>query len=650
MQIKEIKISNLLSFPYVNPDDFQKMTPISFYGENGYQGLKIFIGNNASGKSNFIKILEEFFATLIKDFSFDTSFSRDSDISMRKAIQSRNNYTKYLQTNNKTPNQPSILEISLELSDVDYENIGFVCKYTSKINSILDKYSKLNLRFPEYKLQTLLEQPHTLTLHASFDEKEQEFTIDESKLNEYQLFILLCIRYQKLLQIVIVLFNQYEKKPEERKRYLLKKSFAILNNNRSNLDFKNFINPNEIINDLDYSRNSLVGYTWCIYKIWSILENFTQKELLSPDLNQQEKVIDERLKKSDFFVSLNYMMNKYFDKHLRVDYVNGMIGFYMVDEKERVFYFNDLSDGEKSLLTMIFALYGNNLADGFMIVNEPELHLHPQYQKELAEVCEEISDRIGTQFIISTNSSLFINEKNLTNVYRMYKNKDQNSLISAPKITVDYDDATLMHMLRFENLSKIFFVDKIILVEGDTDAYFFSFYLNYLKTQPEWKNVIRDYEIININGKGSFSTWRRFLRKFNIKNYFIGDWDNTVDYWFFSRAELNRFYLLANKQVKKQKTEKRYSDYYNRLVKTILTFAPKKHKAIIKGIERLYADQVFILKEGAIETYVPLERKGLSYMAYFCNAYFYDWLLDEHFTSQRKELNQIMKIIFTSSY
>lgn len=650
MQIKEIKISNLLSFPYVNPDDFQKMTPISFYGENGYQGLKIFIGNNASGKSNFIKILEEFFATLIKDFSFDTSFSRGSDISMRKAIQSRDNYTKYLQTNNKTPNQPSILEISLELSDVDYENIGFVCKYASKINSILDKYSKLNLRFPEYKLQTILEQPHTLTLHASFDEKEQEFTIDESKLNEYQLFILLCIRYQKLLQIVIVIFNQYEKKPEERKRYLLKKSFAILNNNRSNLDFKNFINPNEIINDLDYSRNSLVGYTWCIYKIWSILENFTQKELLSPDLNQQEKVIDERLKKSDFFVSLNYMMNKYFDKQLRVDYVNGMIGFYMVDKNERVFYFNDLSDGEKSLLTMIFALYGNNLADGFMIVNEPELHLHPQYQKELAEVCEEISDRIGTQFIISTNSSLFINEKNLTSVYRMYKNKDQNSLISAPKITVDYDDATLMHMLRFENLSKIFFVDKIILVEGDTDAYFFSFYLNYLKTQPEWKNVIRDYEIININGKGSFSTWRRFLRKFNIKNYFIGDWDNTVDYWFFSRAELNRFYLLANKQVKKQKTEKRYSDYYNRLVKTILTFAPKKHKAIIKGIERLYADQVFILKEGAIETYVPLERKGLSYMAYFCNAYFYNWLLDEHFASQRKELNQIMKIIFTSSY
>ena len=111
-------------------------------------------------------------------------------------------------------------------------------------------------------------------------------------------------------------------------------------------------------------------------------------------------------------------------------------------------------------------------------------------------------------------------------------------------------------MLRFENLSKIFFVDKIILVEWDTDAYFFSFYLNYLKTRPERKEKIRDYEIININGKGSFNAWRKFLRKFNIKNYFIGDWDNTVDFGFFSRAEINIISWLTNKLKKiKMKTE-----------------------------------------------------------------------------------------------
>ena len=146
-------------------------------------------------------------------------------------------------------------------------------------------------------------------------------------------------------------------------------------------------------------------------------------------------------------------------------------------------------------------MYGNDLKEGFLIINEPELHLHPQIQKEIAQVFDHVSENINSQFIFSTNSGLFINEGNITNVYRVYRNEQSESQIISPKIQVDYDDATLIHMLKFENLSKIFFVNKIILVEGDTDAYFFSFYLNYLKTRPEWKSKISDYEVININGK-----------------------------------------------------------------------------------------------------------------------------------------------------
>ena len=146
-------------------------------------------------------------------------------------------------------------------------------------------------------------------------------------------------------------------------------------------------------------------------------------------------------------------------------------------------------------------MYGNDLKEGFLIINEPELHLHPQIQKEIAQVFDHVSQNINSQFIFSTNSGLFINEGNITNVYRVYRNEQSESQIISPKIQVDYEDATLIHMLKFENLSKIFFVNKIILVEGDTDAYFFSFYLNYLKTLPEWKSKISDYDVININGK-----------------------------------------------------------------------------------------------------------------------------------------------------
>lgn len=646
MQIKEVKISNLLSFPYLNNHDFENSAPISFFGQDWYQWVKIFIGNNASWKSNFIKILEEFFSTLIYDFTYNEEYAKEN-IKTRKTIQERPNHTKKLQTNNRTPDQPARFDISLELSNLDFENIGFVCKYYSKINHLISKYSKLNLEFPPHKLETFLEEHHDIKLSAIFDEKAQEFRINESLLSEHEQFILSCIRYQKLLQIIIAIFNTYEKKPEERSWYLLKKTFTILNTHRTEVKFDNFVDPSKIINDLDYSRNSLIWYTECIYKIWSILEHFSQEQLLSWNIEDlSKKTIDEKLKSSSFFKSLSYMIKKYLWRHLKVEYVNWTISLYMTDQQERISYFDDLSDWEKSLLTIIFWLYWNDLTDWFIVIKEPELHIHPQYQKELAEVCENISEQLWTQFIFSTNSWLFINEKNLTSVYRVYKDKNQDSLISAPRITVDYDDATLMHMLRFENLSKIFFVDKIILVEWDTDAYFFSFYLHYLKTLPEWKDKIRDYEIININGKGSFTTWRRFLRKFDIKNYFIWDWDNTVDFWFFSRAEINKYYLMANQQAKKWKAEKKYSDYYNRLVKAILTFNPKKHKAILKGIEKLYDQNIFILKEWAIETYVPTEKKWLSYVAYFCNAYFYDWLLDENFAIRRKELEDIMRNIF----
>ena len=113
---------------------------------------------------------------------------------------------------------------------------------------------------------------------------------------------------------------------------------------------------------------------------------------------------------------------------------------------------------------------------------------------------EKISDNIGTQFILSTYSPLFINESNINHVYRFAKVKGSTQ-IKCPTLRLSTDEASLVHLLKFENISKIFFVNKIIMVEGETDAYFFDYYLRYLHTLPQWKGKLTDYEIININGK-----------------------------------------------------------------------------------------------------------------------------------------------------
>lgn len=517
MQLKQIKISNLLSFPYLGKYD--QSESLSFFNQESYAGLKILIGNTASGKSNFINILQEFFSTFIFDFSYDP----DAE-TMRKVITSLPTTTKNLHTHYDFPNQKSELELLIDLGVNDYENIGFVCKYNTKINEIINKYSKLELSFPQYKLEQIQALSSSLKISATFDEKTQEFSIKTEHYSPEQLFILQCLQYHKLLQFVIHIFNEKERKENERKRYFLKKTFAIINTNRDLIRFNNFIHPSELINDPAPNSSNLIGYTNCIHKFWRILENCSQTQLLSGQF------VENPLENSDFFKSLSYIIEKFLNKKLKIEYINQTLNIHLVDNSQRIVYFDELSSGEKTLLTIIFGLYGNDLKEGFLLINEPESHLHPQVQKELTQTLENITENIQSQIILSTNSSLFINENNITSVYRVYKDQFGASKIIAPKIHVDYDDATLIHMLKFENLSKIFFVNKIILVEGDTDSYFFSFYLNYLRSLPEWKEKLKDYEVININGKGSYHTWKKFLDKFNIKNYFIGDRDNTVDY------------------------------------------------------------------------------------------------------------------------
>lgn len=121
-------------------------------------------------------------------------------------------------------------------------------------------------------------------------------------------------------------------------------------------------------------------------------------------------------------------------------------------------------------------------------------------QRSFAKMIEKINQNIETQFIVSTYSPLFINESNIKNVYRFAK-INGSTIIKTPLFSLSANESTLVHLLKFENLSKIFFVNKIIMVEGETDAYFFDFYLKYLHTLPERKDKVTDYEIININGK-----------------------------------------------------------------------------------------------------------------------------------------------------
>ncbi len=123
-----------------------------------------------------------------------------------------------------------------------------------------------------------------------------------------------------------------------------------------------------------------------------------------------------------------------------------------------------MSDGEQSLLIMIFTIYGYDLKHGMFVVDEPELYFHPQMQRNFIRMAEKISSNIGTQFIISTYSPLFIDDGNIANVHRFARIGGETT-VKNPNFVLTPHEATLIHLLKFENMSKIFFVNKIIMVE-----------------------------------------------------------------------------------------------------------------------------------------------------------------------------------------
>jgi putative ATP-dependent endonuclease of the OLD family len=138
--------------------------------------------------------------------------------------------------------------------------------------------------------------------------------------------------------------------------------------------------------------------------------------------------------------------------------------FGMEDEHGVLFSLEELSSGEKSMFGILCAVYGYHLQSGMLIIDEPELHLHPQLQKQFLALLEDISQNLSLQILMTTHSSLMINDKNIKNVYRFHTN-DATTTIVNPGPRYSEDAGKLMQILKFTNTAKVFFVKKIIMVE-----------------------------------------------------------------------------------------------------------------------------------------------------------------------------------------
>jgi AAA15 family ATPase/GTPase len=77
----------------------------------------------------------------------------------------------------------------------------------------------------------------------------------------------------------------------------------------------------------------------------------------------------------------------------RLECIDPLTNNYDVKLEKQGTYFSvqDASSGEKEILNYLFIIYALNVRDALIIVDEPELHLHPKWQKLLLSIFEQLS-------------------------------------------------------------------------------------------------------------------------------------------------------------------------------------------------------------------------------------------------------------------
>ena len=284
------------------------------------------------------------------------------------------------------------------------------------------------------------------------------------------------------------------------------------------------------------------------------------------------------------------------------------------------------SSGERELLTYLFAIFALNVRDALIIVDEPELHLHPKWQKTLLQLFIRLAKSTGNQFLLATHSPTFVSPESIQYVSRVFSHQQQSHILRL-NTTVLPEAKHLLNIVNSQNNERIFFADEVVLVEGLSDRMFFESVLDLYGRSSSSRSIL---EVISVGGKGFFEAYAKVLRACEIQYSIISDLDYVEQV---GSPEIKALFKIDTREIKVDVIENVKSLDGDALVQAIeqaLSSGSWHHAAQVWGYikarrrqlrEDMDADdtaaldafllskrteRVYILSRGALEAYLPI--------------------------------------------
>ena len=233
-------------------------------------------------------------------------------------------------------------------------------------------------------------------------------------------------------------------------------------------------------------------------------------QILNCDLKVREKI--------------ESVLSNMFGKSIKFEERNGIIVPMVINKSRGVEY--NLKQGEchglKVIITLLIALY--SCESKCLILDEPELHLHPQFQlffmNEIRKVVAADSERI---FFLITHSPFFIDLKQPEDLLGVVV-CHVNHVPTYVENLSDEDEVLFRRFLpRFNTYHKqFFFSDNQIFVEGYTDQKLFSNLLGYVNNKLGSAGT----GIIDVGGKDELGVFFKVCSLLGTNGRIIGDLDS----------------------------------------------------------------------------------------------------------------------------
>ena len=638
MKLKKVVIKNVKSF--------KDRIEIEFNDD-----FNILIGPNGSGKSNILDILtisiRHFF---LKPYQV---IENTDQTGFFKNITNFNPFGNINQVLDKFYGDSSDSEIIFEfvVKREDIANIDEIIRNISILEDKIREYRSYPNVFPQIR---------RWNEHSLQEDEIIVYSINNNQLLAYQetqnkRIFYEYLNYFELLLILIREINEIN----INSNYLYFSPYrgANLQNLQANLSSQSFYQVlQSVVNATSKTVFSLINLATIYFaaKRRKFEDEATNRGYIHLwESDDEVKLVSKYLKKLGYDWTL-----KLIDKNKNIYEI-------LLSKEGKEFYINQASSGEKEIINFLLGVFAFNINNGIIIIDEPELHLHPKWQNLLLELFIELSSSTKNQFIISTHSPVFINDRSYNHIFRIYKDKNNTSKVTVLKDNEHLKLKNILHIINNTNNEKIFFADIVILVEGITDRLIFQ---KILSEYLENSNITRIVEIIEIKGKSNVNSFREFVESLNIPVFFISDLDYINE---ISDDSLKKLFITNARKIDKdvvknpksrdgyslieaieQAIEENNFENLKKLLEYIKSFRRKlksdlsqdEKKMLVDFIEDQQKNNIYILQHGDIEDYFldGFKTKDLDNVI--------NLLKDENYskwkqTEKFKELSQIINDI-----